>query len=651
MSLQNIARSEYRVWRLWTKFDELWAPPPEISVAEWADRERRLSQESSVEPGRWVTDRAPYQRGIMDAISDPRQQEIVVMSAAQVGKSEILNNTIGMHIDIDPCPMMMVQPTIEDAESYSKDRIAPMIRDTPCLSVKVRDPRSRDSGNTLRHKKFPGGQLFLGGANSPSGLASKPIRLLMMDEVDRYPQSAGSEGDPVLLARKRTQNFWNRKIVQVSTPTIKGLSRVEKLYESSTMERWHVPCPRCAAAHPIEWGNFDYKDLDDIQLKCPACGVYSGEQEWKSMQHKGEWVPRKEHQVRGFHINAFSSPWTSWKDLVYAYHEARKDGDDAMKVWQNTVLGIPWEETGNAIEVENLEEHRSVYDAEVPDGVLVLTCGVDTQDDRLEAEVVGWGPKKESWGICYRVFYGDPGQAHVWNALDEFLLSLWSYGDGEQIGLACTCIDSGGHYTDEVYRFVKPRERRNVFAIKGSSVYGKPGVSKPSRSNRRRVALFSLGVDALKGSLFSRLKVDSPGPGYCHWPKDLKSNHRGYDLPYFKGLVSEKLVVRRVGGRMKAQWIKRSASARNEPLDVRVYATAAQEILNPDLDRNRQRRVVKRKGAKPAKRPRRASVVNPKPERLFEEEAPKPAPQPPEEKKTAPQRRRGGVRILSGGLR
>lgn len=648
MSLRNTARSEYRVWSLWTRFDALWSPPPEISVADWADRERRLSQESSVEPGRWVTDRAPYQRGIMDAISDPRQQDVVIMSAAQVGKSEILNNTLGMHIDIDPCPMMMVQPTIDDAEDYSKDRIAPMIRDTPCLSVKVKDPRSRDSGNTLRHKKFPGGQLFLGGANSPSGLASKPIRLLLLDEIDRYPASAGSEGDPVLLARKRTQNFWNRKIVQVSTPTIKGLSRIEKLYESSTMEQWCVPCPKCGAAHPIEWANFDHKDLENIRLKCPSCGQYSGEQEWKSMQPRGRWVARKEHHVRGFHINAFSSPWTSWRELVFAYQEAKKDGDDAMKVWWNTVLGLTWEETGNAIEVENLEAHREEYDAEVPDGVLILTCGVDTQDDRLEAEVVGWGPKKESWGICYRVFYGDPGQSLVWDALDEFLLSLWSYSDGEQIGIACTCIDSGGHYTDEVYKFVKPRERRNVFAIKGSSVYGKPGVSKPSRSNRRKVALFSLGVDALKGSLFSRLKAESPGPGYCHWPKELKTNHRGYDLPYFKGLVSEKLVIKRINGRMKMEWVKRYIGVRNEPLDVRVYATAALEILNPDLDRRRERRIVKRKGSKPAAKKRKERPV------ILRQEPP--APPPPEPQPEAPppnratQKRRGGVRVLSGGV-
>lgn len=650
MSLRSTARGEYRVWRLWTRFDVLWGAPPEISVAEWADRERRLSQESSVEPGRWVTDRAPYQRGIMDAISDPRQQDVVIMSAAQVGKSEILNNTLGMYIDIDPCPMMMVQPTIDDAEDYSKDRIAPMIRDTPCLSVKVKDPRSRDSGNTLRHKKFPGGQLFLGGANSPSGLASKPIRLLLLDEIDRYPTSAGSEGDPVLLARKRTQNFWNRKIVQVSTPTIKGISRIEKLYEASTMEQWHVPCPKCGEASPIAWENFDHKDLEDVRLKCPACGRYSGEQEWKSVQSRGRWVARREHHVRGFHINAFSSPWTSWRDLVFSYQEAKKDGDDAMKVWWNTVLGLPWEDPGNAIEVENLETHREEYVSEIPEGVLVLTCGVDTQDDRLEAEVVGWGPRKESWGIYYRVFYGDPGQSFVWEALDEFLLSLWRYADGEQIGVSCTCIDSGGHYTDEVYKFVKPRERRNVFAVKGSSVHGRPGVGKPSRANRRRVALFSLGVDALKGSLFSRLKVEVPGPGYCHWPKELKTNHRGYDQPYFKGLVSEKMVIRRVNGRMKMEWAKRHVGVRNEPLDVRVYATAALEILNPDLDRRRERRVVKRKGSALAKKTQKERFAV-----LRQESVSPPPPEPqtemPASKPSSVKKRSGGVRVLSGGVR
>lgn len=636
---------------MWTRYDHLWSPPLQLTLSEWADRERRISYEASAEPGRWVTAKAPYQREIMDAISDPGQREVVMMSAAQVGKSEILNNTIGMHIDIEPCPMMMIQPTIEDAETYSKDRIAPMIRITPCLAGKVKEPRVRDSGNTLRHKKFPGGQLYLAGANSPSGLASKPIRVLLMDEVDRYPASAGTEGDPVSIATKRTQNFWNRKIVSVSTPTVKGISRIEKLYEASTQEEWRVPCPHCGQLTAMDWNNFVYEDLSDVRMKCPFCGTASPETLWKSNQACGKWIAgNPKAAARGFHITGFSSPWATWRDLVTRYLEAKKNGDDDLKVWWNTTLGLPYEEQGAAIEVENLESHREEYAAEVPDGVLVLTCGVDTQDDRLEAEVVGWGAGKESWGIAYRVFYGDPGQDGVWKELDEFLSRLWSYGDREQIGLSCTCIDSGGHYTDEVYRFVKPRERRNIFAIKGSSVHGKPGVSKPSRSNRRRVALFSLGTSALKGSLFSRLKVETPGPGYCHWPKELASNHRGYDAPYFRGLVSERMVTKKTGGRLRIEWVKRSAGTRNEPLDTRVYAMAALEILNPDLEKRERRIVGAKRKRKKRERPQEPVVIREVPE-LPELPEQAEAERPVEKKKGQRRGPRGSPRVVSRGIR
>lgn len=650
MSLQNTPRGEYRVWRLWTKYEDLWKPPPNITVSEWADQERRLSQESSAEPGRWVTAKAEYQRGIMDAISDLKQEQVVVMSAAQVGKSEIINNTIGMHIDISPCPMMMVQPTIDDGEEYSKDRLAPMFRDTPVLADKIFTAKSRTTGNTLRHKKFPGGQLFIGGANSPSGLASKPIRLLLLDEVDRYPQSAGTEGDPVQLAMKRTQNFWNRKIVMVSTPTIKGISRIEKAFADSTQEEWCVPCPKCGKITPFEWGNFFADDPAHVLYKCQCCGEASDEQEWHAGQSLGKWVPANPGaRVRGFHVTAFSSPWTTWEKLVLEYQKAKRDGEEHIKVWWNTALGLPYEEQGAALDSEALETHREDYGAEVPDGALVLTCGVDTQDNRLEAEVVGWGPGKESWGICYRAFYGDPGQREVWDALDEFLAHLWTYRDGEQIGIGCTCIDSGGHFTDEVYRFVKSRERRNIFAIKGSSMAGKPGISPPTRRNRRRVALFSLGVSALKGSLFSRLQVELPGPGYCHWPKDLGSNHRGYDGTYFKGLVSERMVIKKLRGRVSVEWVKRSSGARNEPLDTRVYATAALEILNPDLERRRERRTVKKKTA--GKR-RPGVPMTPKPMEIAEPPLEPAAPEPEAAKKSSGKKRpaKGKARMLSGGI-
>ncbi|MDR1978294.1 MAG: phage terminase large subunit family protein, partial [Synergistaceae bacterium] len=605
MNSRSMTNDELRVRRLLCENKQIWLPPPDLTVSQWADQERRIPPEASAEPGRWRTSRAEYQREIMDALSDHRVQRIVMMTSAQIGKTELLLNIVGYHIDQEPAPILKVDPTLEMGEAFSKDRLAPMIRDTPALWGKIKDPRARDSGNTLLHKTFPGGHITIAGANSPASLASRPIRVLLCDEVDRYPMSAGTEGDPVDLAIQRTQNFWNRRVMLVSTPTIMGISRIEKAYEASTKEKWCVPCPSCGEFQPYEWDRIIHKDVPEPLMKCAHCGASHGEIDWKAGQERGIWVAenKNETQTRGFHLNAFASPWVTWTSLVEQYREAYKNGEEALKVWWNTKLGLPWENQAGAIEAETLESHREEYAAEIPDGVLLLTCGVDTQDDRLEAEVVGWGVGKESWGIEYRVFYGDPGRKEVWSALDDFLLHFWSYADGEEIGISCTCVDSAGHYTDDVYRFCKPRARRNVFAIVGRGDSGKPSVSKPSRSNRRHVPLFTLGVSTIKGSLFSRLRVEHPGAGYCHFPIEAKTNHRGYDAPYFKGLVSERMVVKKVRGRDRIEWEPRSKGIRNEPLDVRVYATGALEILNPDLERRKERRTVKGKSKKPAANP------------------------------------------------
>jgi phage terminase large subunit GpA-like protein len=648
-----MTNDELRVRQLLSANKNIWLPPPDLTISQWADRERRISPEASAEPGRWRTSRAEYQRDIMDAAGNPFVDRVVVMTGSQTGKTEILLNIIGYHIEQEPASILKLDPTLDMGEAFSKDRLATMIRDTPALQGKIKDPRSRDSGNTLLHKTFPGGHITIAGANSPASLASRPIRVLLCDEVDRYPASAGTEGDPVDLAIQRTQNFWNRRIVLVSTPTIMGVSRIEKAYEASTKERWCVPCPSCGEFQPYEWERIVYKDVPEPLMKCQHCGEFHGEIDWKANQDRGLWIAgnKNESRIRGFHMNAFASPWATWTYLIDQYREAYRNGEEELKVWWNTKLGLPWESQGGAIEIETLESHREEYTAEVPDGVLILTCGVDTQDDRLEAEVVGWGVGKESWGIEYRVFYGDPGQKEVWSALDNFLAHFWTYADGEETGISCTCIDSAGHYTDDVYRFCKPRSRRNIFAIVGRGDSGKPSVSKPSRNNRRHVALFTLGVSTIKGSLFSRLKVERPGPGYCHFPTDAKTNHRGYDAPYFKGLVSERMVVKKVRGRERIEWAPRSKGIRNEPLDVRVYATGALEILNPDLERRRERRTVKGKNRK-----KPANKINPpvQPHAGQEkEEGPKSVSPPPSSKKDSKKAasQGQGFRILGRGTR
>lgn len=552
-------------------------PPPDLTISEWADRERRLSSESSAEPGRWRTSRAPFQKGIMDAISDPGVETVVIKSAAQVGKTEILLNVIGYFVDQDPSPILMLEPTLDMGEAFSKDRLAPMFRDTPVLRKKVKDPRSRDSGNTLLHKQFPGGHITIAGANSPASLASRPIRVLLADEVDRYPISAGTEGDPLSLAERRTSNFWNRKKVYVSSPGIKGLSRIETAYENSTQEEWHLACPSCGNFQPLTWAHLHFEDLTH---ECRHCGARHSEIEWK--RQEGKWVAHNQSDIRGFFVNALVSPWKSWKTIVKEFREAKSIGPEGLKTWVNTVLGETWEEEGDVVEVEALTTHKIHYGAEIPDGVLVLTAGVDTQDDRLEAEVVGWGLGKESWSIEYKTFYGDPGQPAVWKQMDEFLSRYWQFKGGDQIGISCTCVDSGGHFTDDVYKFCKAREHRRVFAIKGVGGSGNPIIiGKPQRNNRHRTALFRLGVDTLKELFFSRLKVEDPGPGYCHFPIGAE---KGHDRAYYLGLTSEKKVLRYRKGRPYIEWVKRASGVRNESLDCRGYASAALEIFNPDLE-------------------------------------------------------------------
>lgn len=578
--------------QLFRQINAVWRPPPDFTISEWADAERKIPPEASAEPGQWRTSRAEYQREIMNAISNPLTERVVVMTAAQIGKTEILLNTIGYFIDQEPGPILCLNPTLEMGEAFSKDRLAPMIRDTPVLQGKIKDPRSRDSGNTLRHKKFIGGHITIAGANSPASLASRPIRILLCDEVDRYPVSAGTEGDPLTLAMKRTQNFWNRRVVWVSTPTLLGISRIEKAFNDSSREEWCVPCPTCGEYQPYAWEQITYEDLPEPIMTCVKCGAKHNEVEWKAGQERGKWIAGnpEEKKSRGFHVNAFASAWVTWKSLIEQYIEAFRNGEEELKVWWNTVLGLPYENASGAIEVEALESHREKYPAELPDDVLVLTCGVDTQDDRLECEVVGWGIGHESWGIEYRVFYGDPGLKEVWQALDDFLSKTWSYSNGDKLGLACTCIDSAGHFTDEVYKFCKPRARRSIFAIVGRGREGMPSVSKPSRNNRQHVVLFTLGVTTIKGTLFSRLKTEERGAGFCHFPIDEKNGHRGYDAVYFKGLLSERMVVKRVKGRNTITWEPRSQGIRNEPLDTRVYATGALEIFNPNFEMHKRRR-------------------------------------------------------------
>ena len=566
------------------------APPPKLKVSEWADRYRQLSRESSAEPGRWSTARAEYQRGIMDALTEPGVERVVIMSSAQVGKTEILNNLVGYHIDQDPAPILVLQPTIDMAQAWSKDRLSPMMRDSKRLSDTFEQSNRRSSANTLLHKTFDGGHITMAGANSPASLASRPIRVLLCDEVDRYPVSAGSEGDPVNLATKRTNNFWNRRIVLFSTPTVKGTSRIEMAYLSTDQRRFFVPCPDCGEEQFLQWSQVEWikddagnADPESARYCCENCGsLWSDAQRYNAIT-KGEWIATEEFNGRaGFHLNELYSPWVKLSEIVENFLEA-KDNPETLQTWVNTSLGETWEDEGETVENTGLMVRREEYAAPVPAGAVVLTCAVDVQGDRLEYEVVGWGPGDETFGIENNIIPGDPSLPHVWRDLDDIIDKTWTHEHGHEMQISATGIDTGGHHTQIVYDYCRQRSSRRVFALKGVSGSGRQVVQRSARGrgkNRRVVDLYTVGVDDAKGTIFARLRVPEPGPGYCHFPID-------YTEEYFLQLTAEKQVTKYVKGFPRKEWIK--TRARNEALDLRVYNYATKTILNPVYSKLAQR--------------------------------------------------------------
>jgi phage terminase large subunit GpA-like protein len=582
-----IVELEPQTVELFERCVALLRPPPGLTLSQWADTYRMLSPENSASPGRWHTDSAPYQREIMDAIGDPHVRKVVIMSAAQIGKTAMLMNMLGYYMHYYPAPVLVMQPTLEMGQTFSKDFLAPMIRDTPVLA-KLVDTKSRYSGNTIMKKNFPGGHVTIIGANSPASLASRPIKVLLCDEVDRYPESAGTEGDPLLLAQKRQTTFWDKKTVIVSTPTIKGHSRIETEYMETTREEWTVPCPGCGHYQPLAWSGvkFDRDDLSvPVMYECERCGEVFGEYEWKAQGAKGKY--RAENPgaaARGFHLNTLASNFCGWSEVVEKFllaRELQKQGDpEKMKTWVNTELGQTWEEPGDRVDDEALYKRRELYGAEVPDGVLVLTCGVDIQADRIEAEVVGWGIGKESWGIRYQKLMGDTLEPQVWADLDTFLQTPFHKADGTVLRVEACCVDSG-YRSNQVYLFTLDKFGRHVFAIKGKGGQGVPYIRNPSKDNRVKTPLFTIGVDAGKDVIYQRLQVVEKGANYCHFPAD---EGAGYDEVYFKGLAAEMKITRFSKGKMTVSWVLRDKSyKRNEPLDLRNYATAALEIYNPPL--------------------------------------------------------------------
>lgn len=569
---------------------EAWAAgfnrPPRQTVSEWADEHRRLPAKGASEPGQWRTKRVPFIREVMDCLSPFNPvRKVVFCKSTQVAGTESGLNWIGYVIDRASAPMLVVQPTVEIGELFSKQRLQPMIDESPRLRGIIGPARSRDSGNTTLVKEFPGGLLRITGSNSAAGLRSMPAKYLFLDEVDAYEHDVEGEGDPVTLAERRTSTFPRRKILLVSTPTIKGVSRIDREYEASDQRRYHVPCPHCGEKQHLKWPNLRWDDeLTRVWYVCEHNGCMIEEHHKTRMLEGGVWIATyPDREVAGFHINALYTPiglGDSWLDHAKRWLAAQ--GDPALlKSFVNTILGEAWEDRSSQIKPHELLARAEPYRLRtVPVGCLILTAGIDVQDDRFAVQVVGWGRGERCWVIDWFELPADTSREDEWERLDSLLLAqTYRNQFGVDMRIVASAVDTGGHQTHQAYNWVRLRKHRGVFAVKGSSVANKPVVNRPTKQDinwrgkvvKDGVELYSVGVDTAKSVLMARLL----GDGKVDVTQRLI--HFSHELPedYYKQLTAE------VFDPTKNRWVKRRGQLRNEALDTWVYAYFA--ALQPSV--------------------------------------------------------------------
>lgn len=570
----------------------MFRPPPILTVSQWADRFRRIESGASAEAGRFHSDRLPYQREMMDSVVDPEVLETVLLAGKQLGKTEVINNVVGFFIHWDPSPVLVGYPTIDSAKAWSKSKFAPMVRATPAVAQRMAKNRSRDSDSTILHKRFPGGDLTVTGANSPTSLRQRSKRVVILDEIDAMEPNA--EGDPVELADGRAENYHNAVFLKSSTPTVRGLSRIEAAFLRTDQRYFHVPCKHCGAEQVLRWAQVKWNEGDPSSawMECGQCHGRWTDADRISAIRAGVWKATAPfHGRRGYHLSGLYRLMgkkrifrTYLHEFVDGFLKAKAKGKWGLMVWVNTFLAETWEDEAENIEGGHLANRRQLYITPdgVPDGILVVTAGVDVQGDRLEMEAIGWGEDEESWGLGVRVIPGNPLGPAVWKELDDWLRSsTWRRTDGVRLKIAAAAIDTGGQvggegWSDMVHAFCKPRFANRVFAVKGSNQPGRPIAQGPTRANRRRCPVFWVGTDTVKGLIYGRLKLEDRGPGYMHFP----AGEHGYTEQWFQGLTAEKIVTTQEKGFPRRRWVK-IPGRRNEPLDVRVYATAALNILSP----------------------------------------------------------------------
>jgi phage terminase large subunit GpA-like protein len=546
--------------------------------------------------------RTPFMRGILDEFTNPDTETISVRAPRQLVKTTVMLIEICRSIHVDPCSMLLIEPTLDLAESVSKRRLQPAFRDVQVLADLGARTRSRDSENTILKKTFPNGAgLTLAGANSTSGLISEPRKKIFYDEVDYYAATIGQMGDPIATSLQCAITFWDRKICYMSRPSVKGISRIDACIDASDERYFLVPCHACGQGQKLEFEQVRCQDKDPATAVylCKFCGeAWNDAQRVENMMNAESlgWGWRGERAFSGhagFTLNGVYHVWRPLSRFMKNFFDANvknKQGNkQPLRDWENDEFGRSWEEDAETIAAQPLLERREAYGAKrLPWPILYLTAGVDVQDNRIEVEVVGWRAVNreenvESWGVEDLVFYFDKPAAKnesdsgddvpltskaTWDQLDLLKSKVYRTQDGRELRITAMCIDSGGHRTNEVYRYCNRRITRNIYAVKGADGSRTIWPRRASKSIKQKGSLlWIVGVDTAKDAIYNSLRVNAHGPGYAHFPET-------YQLEYFEQLTSERVGVKFRNGRPYRYWYK-PASVANEALDRRVYALAA----------------------------------------------------------------------------
>lgn len=560
-------------------------PPPKLTLSQFAEERYRLSSESSAEPGRYYVSRAEYQRDMLDAISNPRNQEIVFCLSSQTGKTTITMITLLYYMSIEPSPILMVMPSESMAKSLSKERLNPALRDCVGFSDILKENKSKESTNNILSKSFTGGNLAIVGSGSPSEVSSRPKRIILCDEVDRFDPDTGGEGHAADLAAQRAATFSNRKIIYNATPTDIQTSYIWNKFQNSSQNYYHIKCPHCddhfvPVWEMVRWSKDEITDQhypETALLYCPHCGTGLTDADRNQAVRNGHWEAKyPDREVVGYHLSALHSPWATLKKLVNQWLAAQGNVG-ALKVFKNTILGLPWEPaTRDVDDVALVDHYRDIGLHNIPDDVTVLTAGCDTQVDRYEAVIVGHGANGRKYLLDYQVIHGDPNTQGPQIELKNYLTSIYPRADGTKLLVAATVVDSGGTATQSVYRFAKENAKHRIYAGKGAAGNRPAFPQTASVSNLGR--FYVIGIESIKEQFYSQLRIENPEEhGYIFISEKFTADR-------LEQLTAEHKVLKTRNSRSYWAWEKKNEEKPNEMLDCYVYACAAFESLNVDID-------------------------------------------------------------------